>query len=1151
MSSRFITNLIALIIIPLSLYVVFKQSLDPLLEKFLTTKKDTPLTEIDPTFKRPPREFSGIYFEGNYWVEWFGERPESKWIKAEKDLYKNLLNKDIYDVMVVPFQSFERATDSISRSLMTKFLVEEIRKNTNSRIPDPDQLAIALGINLRIYPREELFKLAHDLGVKIIIEGHAGFKDRYVRKKGISVISELSLVVNVFNLDTSTKRDDLYILSHHFEWNNLPLDHIHLPYMEFTKIMPELMAKLQLPIHPVKTRTLNSEVKKSSNIPLSLEDLLHSSSGDYLTDVYILQFIASLYPDPFDRRREQLFERSLVSLADIGTENPDYKLLKTRALLYLHRRPAAIQVLGEPESAGEKFLYGLMNGNYPQMKDVLSKIDNQIIRLISSLELMQMEYEYFSSYKDDVDNFVKYYGEWEYFLSRVIHEPDNWKLFSNYELKRNLDNLFPLPGYSVENIDIGNYLILKTPHSEVDYAKHVIEHVRNVILKQFNSGNQKENNWAISEIDILILFQAIAEANILKTIKFHLDTQGKPTDSMQFIGLTTSFFDGHPDIAALRAKTNHQLSNLAGGQEKENRLDAVVEDCRLSKLWSNGQTQYTSLSDDILTELGKKRSDMFFGIDILFDNDFPRRFYYGDDYQFAEYGPHEYTYDKAWVLFMVAKNIYQSSGKEEAKKFLDKHQNRFVGSSKVVGYKAELYKIMGEEMTDQLATLEEGQSENWHLYFALAKKQLENGNVKKALEIYLSYPPFNGESHLSNVHLSNVAAQAGESLYWNGAYEEAKQLYQKCADYGTGSGGHILALRRLAILDGNFMEAATQSLSMANRYNILPAYGEYISLLHAFGLYKEAWSVFHQFTHANDKELWSSALVGHRIAGNSREEITAWLMNDMNFIGEIRLFNRLSYLQWTLLIDREPDDFILSYLNKLNEHDENEPSPIGSYSILSIMAYIALKKGEYEKAYNLMKEMNKEISEFQPIEESIQLESHFPYFIWAALKSNKETDVDRYFKDTSIEHMWRKYYMTLADAFRAGWRDQHEVAISSLKKAYYLLPDRHFHQWYKLMEACEWLYEDSQFEPYKQLLIYWAIDYQVIQPWNSLGYAIEAKYSGDKERRLQALAYTLFLDRKSIHINGISDEEKQEALIWLEKNNKFRKPEDAGEKLST
>jgi len=82
----------------------------------------------------------------------FGAVPESRWTEAERALYRGLLQHGACDVLVVPFQVQHQAFDVIARSLMTRYLAEQL-ESAGLRVPDPDLVAAALGDNLRTFDR--------------------------------------------------------------------------------------------------------------------------------------------------------------------------------------------------------------------------------------------------------------------------------------------------------------------------------------------------------------------------------------------------------------------------------------------------------------------------------------------------------------------------------------------------------------------------------------------------------------------------------------------------------------------------------------------------------------------------------------------------------------------------------------------------------------------------------------------------------------------------------------------------------------------------------------------------------------------------------------------------------------------------------------
>ena len=103
--------------------------------------------------------------------------------------------------------------------------------------------------------------------------------------------------------------------------------------------------------------------------------------------------------------------------------------------------------------------------------------------------------------------------------------------------------------------------------------------------------------------------------------------------------------------------------------------------------------------------------------------------------------------------------------------------------------------------------------------------------------------------------------------------------------------------------------------------------------------------------------------------------------------------------------------------------------------------------------------------------------------------------------------------------------------------------NRLFFSWYQILELCELLYQETNDEKFIRLGLRWAQNYQVIQPMFAYAYGFEAKYTKDAQRRLQALATTLYLDRDSAFNSHFSQQVKRKAAPWMEKHNPFtRKP---------
>jgi len=56
-------------------------------------------------------------------------------------------------------------------------------------------------------------------------------------------------------------------------------------------------------------------------------------------------------------------------------------------------------------------------------------------------------------------------------------------------------------------------------------------------------------------------------------------------------------------------------------------------------------------------------------------------------------------------------------------------------------------------------------------------------------------------------------------------------------------------------------------------------------------------------------------------------------------------------------------------------------------------------------------------------------------------------------------------------------------------------------------------------------------------------FAFQAKYSTSESERVPALAYALYLDRRSLRLKHIPDGEKKKALAWWDKEQPYQSSE--------
>jgi hypothetical protein len=167
-----------------------------------------------------------------------------------------------------------------------------------------------------------------------------------------------------------------------------------------------------------------------------------------------------------------------------------------------------------------------------------------------------------------------------------------------------------------------------------------------------------------------------------------------------------------------------------------------------------------------------------------------------------------------------------------------------------------------------------------------------------------------------------------------------------------------------------------------------------------------------------------------------------------------------------------------------------------------------------------------------------------PYGAWSSVKNGTAPAFETFLNNYRTTNGETSYYH-LAQAYLKGGSKKYAESIAHLKAAQYNLSlpndveSRPLFIWYQVVETCEWLYKDTGYDGYRDLLLTFTKLCQSICPTYAWAYAAEAKYTTSETDRTRALGITLYLDKRSDRISKISDREKKKALKWLENNNPF------------
>lgn len=1119
-------------------------------------------------------------------------RPPSAWRTAEKAFYEELLAKGRFDVLVVPFQVQDEAFSREIRSFMTAQLVAAMSAAGAPAAPDPYLVARALGDGERRYDLMQVFNLANKVGAKRIVLGYVGHDPKkpgtmrvtlhdYERGNEDRFWEKFLPTTNNYNRQLASP----LLQARHFE--DLAFSEARTPMDAYQAVLPEMVKFLglkQAATAPAVSRFEGSSLPKS---PLGLD----VANQEPARDAYYFQLLAALAPQWADRARERLNEKSLLAVERMSPKSPDYRALKARTLMNMGLRPAAIHVLGAPQSAEERHLRALLDGNLPEVRASRGKVAAGVRAFIAALEENSLAAAYGARTQEESLGAVaplKLPGEiWEFLAARALTDWTRWSQHTNIALKGLLDHEFPIEGFTAEAMLRGAQTT-RGPEFETTVELSALDHVRRVL-------QQKAEKWCCralaptpTALDYLDLLEATATDNLLRRARFLVRTQGQPESAAQFIGRIERMYRDHPQFVVVRAEAELAMAKSLAGSQADALRRSAYGSAFNAWYWEQGQTRSAANAfDDVIGRAN--RSD--YG---AFDN------FYATDYPFRPF----YSY---WVLggalepylrnaraalqnspfdFLPVERMawaFDNSGQlgrlDELLASLDK---RFVGHPRRVKLLAEASLRNGDLQAAE-KHFREGirtQPLDESSYTSLGTLLFEQAAPQSAAKVFMSYPAMADPSKAHPVGLSNYAYTAGSLFYWSGAFDLARPLYELSARLDTGSGGSLASEIRLKLLAGDYPEALRVSLQRAQRYRSAHAYRDAFAMLHAMGRSSEAWDGFNSLVSAIDQpEIWESALVGHWMRGSSEKDIAAWLGHaPMRDAGRMHAYAPMFLLR-AAVTDRMPSAELPSLIAGIErpvwkledalggvvrpiagsaEHLVLGPNasgsgtlPIGRFEraqktrvkselVYFAEAYRAMRSGRLDAARDALREA----CALYDVRND-HLGYLLPYYAFAAGKTRSTAAIEVTLENFSAKQQRFDYY--LAKAVLAGLSGRHEEADRDLKLALHRRPftgTRPVFPEYQYAEILEWLFESTGNTRYRDAAVKWAKQAQSFQPWFAWAYAIEAKLgSGEAQRR--AMAMTYYLDKNSERLAALPQAEVAAAVNQYGSQNPFPPAQDS------
>lgn len=1136
-----------------------------------------------------------LKLDQRYWTV-----PKSNWRENERRIAGRVLRFGVSKILVTPVQAGENAFDPIERSLLTRLISDGVSVSTDTDVSNPTFVTQYLGRHRSNFSVTELI----DLGGVVRAENILVLKANHDNNGSFEIGASL-----IRSSDGTELRAAV--------WPNLKYSDSSPPFVALNDILEDIVqfatAKEFRP-----SQAKNEFEPESFSFPASFDELMSRSKRSSIQKVAYLQFIAALHPDDsFNEARNDLFERSLVELTRVSTNTNYFRYFKARALAYLDRRPAAVTALGRPSNKHERALLAALNGDLVALRDEVSGMGTTILDLMAQRDLFKVESDYLLQSNSAVlDQFLKESDYWAPFIYRALRDHEFWVSYSAVTAKIALEAIVSSEETAIDDFMAAAEATADQP-SELDFVRLLWRHLDEIesgMLK--NWGSDSSNNVAVSHADIYELAKSTAVANHWRAIEQDLSNRNLPEKALMRVSEYESIFSGHPAITLQKARAQVAAGvKLKGAENRSLYSQSVVES--LNGFAWTGQLTHDAIEVSRAYTIKLETGPVPFPRRTPEDNrlvtrerrinEWPRGaswFRAITDFE-AQSGALQQCIDYVWTRFACLKLHIEAA--EQApnasdtvrKNLLLKYAHRYIGSPQRSTLEIDAAKLSDDATSEirQLQKLVNGGSEDWSVFYSLGRAYKRQNQYEAAQRTFLSYPGFIDTSTDTAVGISNLANEAGSMFYWVGQHELAKPLLSISASMRTGSSAEFSSGARVALIAGDLESATEWSAARVRRYGSKYAIRDLQQLLHVRGDSVSAWSIFDQVQGKSaDAQMWSGALVGHRIEGATPEDIASWLNTSFTRQHANMRTNPSSpqfmlgarYLLLSGIMDRTPGPELGAALsgypvvqtNRLVRH--RRPTPIRPGSTIMVKSF--LRQGAYEIHHDdlvpaspedlsvkngdvidsryallatamsaFLKEDHQTAFElFNQTAYYYMLDEYLPYYAFSAAmvgKSNhlpaalsaREPELERIrLKESATSsELGYRYDEDLTYAVLSSFGGRHEEALHYLKKALNNRPyleERTVYPLYQVADLAERLYKQSGEETYRDFVVDLSRRHTVILPMYSWAYFFVAMYGNSDEERLKAAANGLHLDPLSHRATLLPKKLLELAKLKLEKS---------------
>jgi len=1091
------------------------------------------------------------------------DKEASTWHGGEREVFTTVLSAGHFDWLVVPAQTQRRGFDRAQRSMITAELARAILEHHLS-VPDPYLIERALGEGARRFSLDEVGALARQLDIKVIVVPYVGYDESGGLCATLAVYrraNDSRMLIEVRPLFLTAKHPRVTDVT-------APLD-------SFIDVMPDLLARLELPAQQVAVTTgPASRVSTSPTLPRSPELLASVTGDDPLDDAMRFAVLAELSPGGM-RASERLFERSLLAARRASASNAQ-KFLEAHALFHLNLRPAAARILRQAATPALASLQAIVNGNLTGTASMVQRTYGYE-RLILEFELHRLMGAYGHATErvplpQSLRVLADRSGGWSTLLARQWNFGAEGVRADNLDLKKILDEIYPIAGESLQEIVRVRSSVPGLSFDEVDLELTPREHIRHLVMRNggvwcCSAAFQRPGSW-----DYLALLDAWSDVNLAHAVEMELDFRGLPHEAGRILDRLDRVLSGHPIFESLHAETDIAISNTLPATQRAALRQSARAHALKAFLSSGGEP---SVAVPALEQLAQDSP-----IDKLaraFASDYPvHAAWLGVDLRMeptrlCELLLTALANTQTGVGFAERLMIYNPAGaRSELRSAL---LGRFAGHP-------DLERVLKQidasgSRTDNLdaataiATLQrkvKAEPDVWDTRVQLASWLSANQRYSEAAKILAAFPGFLDQRPGHPVALSNMAADAGHRFYWQGAQSEAREMYRIATRFPVGSDAQMTAALHLKLLNDDLPGALAEAARRADRYPTDTSYRYYLSLLDLLGYSEQSWKAFDALRNQPlGPGLWEAAMVGLRIAGTTEANFQRWISRpEINSAGSPGdSWAAVLNLMWATT-DRKVDPQIVERITSLNHepkgliegtervasypnrsgnrflvyrsefradqrHQLDYGAPVPTDMVLFARALVPLHTGDFATAVGRFDDLAARF----PIEHEVEGADAvyaLPEFAYASARSGDPLHLEKFLNGLTPDQ--QMFELALAHTyFRALAHHDIVNSLADLEQVFVLIEHvsgRTPSMEYQYADAAERLFRETGDVRFRERALTWCRSMQRLEPWAAWAYTIEVELSEDPAQRRAALVKAMFLDSQSPRLKSVSDAD----VVW-------------------